>query len=101
MSHFWPDFFFQTAPKENTNIKLYPYTSADVATVISGLPSTLSLPGAMSMHEVFVRQDGTVRSKKLSDAGGYDLVHLKLSCVGRNRGLEEVEVEEEDMDDNQ
>ena len=53
------------------------------------------------MHEVFVRQDGTVRSKKLSDAGGYDLVRLKLSCVGRNRGLEEVEVEEEDMDDNQ
>ena len=82
----------------NTNIKLYPYTSADVASVIAGLPSNLSLPGAMSMHEVFVRQDGSVRSKKFSDDGGYDLVRLKLSSMGRNRGLEEVEVEEEAMD---
>ena len=45
------------------------------------------------MHEVFVRPDGSVR-----DAGGYDIVHLKLSCVWRNRGLEGVEVEE-DMDE--
>ena len=52
----------------------------------------------MSMHEVFVRQNGSVRSKKLSDDGGYDLVRLKLSSLGRNRGLEEVEVEEEAMD---
>ena len=78
----------------NTEIKLYPYTAQDVRDVKNGLPSNLSLPGAMQMHEVFVRPDGSVRSKKLSDDGSYNTVRLKLSNVAKNRNLHEVELEE-------
>ena len=42
------------------------------------------------MHEVFVRPDGSVRSKKLSDDGSYNTV----SNVAKNRNLHEVELEE-------
>ena len=54
----------------------------------------------MKMHEIFVRPDGSVRSKKLSDDGAYNIVRLKLSNIAKNRNLQEVEVEESEPDRN-
>ena len=77
-----------------------PYTTRDIRDIKTSLPSNLSLPGAMKMHEIFVRPDGSVRSKKLSDDGAYNIVRLKLSNIAKNRNLQEVEVEESEPDRN-
>ena len=84
----------------NTQIQLFPYTTQDVRDIKTSLPSNLSLPGAMKMHEIFVWPDGSVRSKKLSDDGAYNIVQLKLSNIAKNRNLQEVEVEESEPDRN-
>ena len=91
----------------NTQIQLFPYTTQDVRDIKTSLPSNLSLPGAMKMHEIFVRPDGSVRSrsKKLSDDQWWCLQHCPIEAQQycqeqKYRNLQEVEVEESEPDRN-